>query len=94
MRSCSSRFHLSLVLLICLACISSPSFSLSTESDQLGESNVTTESGRRSNSSDPKSKEDSFADMIDRALEKEFPENEQNGGLELLVLILGMGNWK
>ncbi|KAG6538856.1 hypothetical protein ZIOFF_004008 [Zingiber officinale] len=25
-------------------------------------------------------KEDSFADMIDRALEKEFPENEQNGG--------------
>lgn len=25
-------------------------------------------------------KEGSFADMIDRALEKEFPENEQNGG--------------
>lgn len=25
-------------------------------------------------------KEDSFADMIDRALEKEFPESEQNGG--------------
>ena len=27
-----------------------------------------------------KPKEDSFADMIDRALEKEFPENEQNEG--------------
>ncbi|KAF9614010.1 hypothetical protein IFM89_014810 [Coptis chinensis] len=43
----------------------------SNESDQIEKGNVT------NSSSDPK--EDSFADMIDRALEKEFPENEQNG---------------
>ena len=29
----------------------------------------------------PRSKEDSFADMIDRALEKEFNETDQNEGL-------------
>ncbi|KAF6175322.1 hypothetical protein GIB67_021827 [Kingdonia uniflora] len=79
MRSCSSQFHISLVVLICLACSSFPTLSFSTESDQLGESSVTTKLGRRTNSSDPKSKEDSFADMIERALEKEFPKNGQNG---------------
>ncbi|KAF2531624.1 hypothetical protein F2Q70_00029141 [Brassica cretica] len=31
-----------------------------------------------SNATNAKPKEDSFADMIDRALEKEFPENDQN----------------
>ncbi|CAH8263175.1 unnamed protein product [Arabidopsis lyrata] len=32
----------------------------------------------RSNATSAKPKEDSFADMIDRALEKEFPDNDQN----------------
>lgn len=38
--------------------------------DGVAETNVTS----------TRSKEDSFADMIDRALEKEFTENEQNEG--------------
>lgn len=33
-----------------------------------------------SNASLARSNEDSFANMIDRALEREFPENEQNEG--------------
>ncbi|PIA64386.1 hypothetical protein AQUCO_00100102v1 [Aquilegia coerulea] len=56
-------------LLVCFASL--PTLFAAAESDRLVESNVT-QSGL-------KSKEDSFADMIDRALEKEFPENEQNG---------------
>lgn len=34
----------------------------------------------RTNVSDPRSREDSFADMIDRALEKEFNDTDQNEG--------------
>ncbi|XP_077210731.1 K(+) efflux antiporter 4-like isoform X4 [Tasmannia lanceolata] len=44
-----------------------PSHSLSETDDRSKSTNITD------------SKEDSFADMIDRALEKEFPENEQTG---------------
>ncbi|KAF8079722.1 hypothetical protein N665_1004s0006 [Sinapis alba] len=59
------------------------SFSLafSAESD-IGTDSVTTReingTAAESNATNAKPKEDSFADMIDRALEKEFPENDQN----------------
>jgi hypothetical protein len=51
--------------------------------DEFSESNSVLEgnnaTGAESNAS-RRSNEDSFADMIDRALEREFPENEQNEG--------------
>ncbi|CAA7038887.1 unnamed protein product [Microthlaspi erraticum] len=40
----------------------------------------------RSNATSVKPNEDSFADMIDRALEKEFPENDQNEGNKSVVI--------
>ncbi|CAF2050148.1 BnaA09g44050D [Brassica napus] len=64
-------------LLIC-------SFSLvfSADSDIGTDSVITREeinvTSAEANATNAKPKEDSFADMIDRALEKEFPENDQN----------------
>lgn len=55
----------------------------SAESDIGTESVATREingNAAESNATNAKPKEDSFADMIDRALEKEFPENDQNDG--------------
>uniref|UniRef100_A0A1J3JSQ3 K(+) efflux antiporter 4 n=2 Tax=Noccaea caerulescens TaxID=107243 RepID=A0A1J3JSQ3_NOCCA len=63
-------------LLIC-----SFSLAFSAESDIGTDSVVTREingTAAESNATSAKPKEDSFADMIDRALEKEFPENDQN----------------
>ncbi|XP_021275863.1 K(+) efflux antiporter 4 isoform X2 [Herrania umbratica] len=48
---------------------------IETDSESAAEINVT---ASKSNASDPRSKEDSFADMIDRALEKEFNDTDQN----------------
>ncbi|CAN6979937.1 hypothetical protein IGI04_038408 [Brassica rapa subsp. trilocularis] len=64
-------------LLIC-----SFSLALSADSDIGTDSVITREeinvTSAESNATNAKPKEDSFADMIDRALEKEFPENDQN----------------
>ncbi|KAL0757228.1 hypothetical protein Bca101_094896 [Brassica carinata] len=66
-------------LLIC-------SFSLAFSADSvIGTDSVITReeingTSAESNATNEKPKEDSFADMIDRALEKEFPENDQNDG--------------
>lgn len=57
------------------------SFAYSAESDNETDSVVTREINGtvvESNATSAKPKEDSFADMIDRALEKEFPDNDQN----------------
>ncbi|CAH2051219.1 unnamed protein product [Thlaspi arvense] len=57
------------------------SLAFSAESDIGTDSVVTREingTSAESNATNAKPKEDSFADMIDRALEKEFPENDQN----------------
>ncbi|KAJ9688185.1 hypothetical protein PVL29_014085 [Vitis rotundifolia] len=71
MASASSSLFVFFVVLLCLA--SRPSHS-HTESSLLEDTNATAES----NASRSRS-QDSFADMIDRALEKEFTENEQTG---------------
>ncbi|MCI05569.1 K(+) efflux antiporter 4-like [Trifolium medium] len=73
------------VLILCDLLLCFPSFSFSLLADNsvtepeviLPETNVTA-SG---NASLAGSNEDSLANMIDRALEREFPENEQNEGL-------------
>lgn len=66
-------------LLIC-----SFSLALSADSDIGTDSVITREeingTSAEANATNAKPKEDSFADMIDRALEKEFPENDQNDG--------------
>ncbi|XP_043721474.1 K(+) efflux antiporter 4 isoform X4 [Telopea speciosissima] len=68
-------FFVSLLLLLCFASFPSLSNSLvDTDLDVSLNSNATD-----SNSSLARSREDSFAGMIDRALEKEFPDNEQSG---------------
>jgi len=57
------------------------SFAYSAESDNETDSVVTREINGtvvESNATSAKPREDSFADMIDRALEKEFPDNDQN----------------
>lgn len=59
------------------------SLAFSADSDIETDSVVTREINGtlvESNATSAKPKEDSFADMIDRALEKEFPENDQNEG--------------
>ncbi|XP_022749928.1 K(+) efflux antiporter 6-like isoform X5 [Durio zibethinus] len=48
---------------------------IDAQSQSASEINVT---AAQSNFSDPRSREDSFADMIDRALEKEFNDTDQN----------------
>ncbi|XP_042486036.1 K(+) efflux antiporter 4 isoform X1 [Macadamia integrifolia] len=75
-RSNSSDFLLFFVSLLCFASFPSLSQSLiDTDLDLSVDSNATD-----SNASLARSREDSFAGMIDRALEKEFPENEQAAG--------------
>ncbi|KFK40325.1 potassium efflux antiporter [Arabis alpina] len=71
MRRCMKPMRF-LLILIC-------SFSLAF-SAELGETDSVEINGTfvESNATNSKPKEDSFADMIDRALEKEFPENDQN----------------
>lgn len=79
------RIRSSIILLLLLACIfflCSPvsvlAEELSSESISLpGEINST---AAEVNGTRPRSEKDSFADMIDRALEKEFTENEQSEG--------------
>ncbi|XP_061347603.1 K(+) efflux antiporter 4-like [Gastrolobium bilobum] len=73
-------------LIFCDLLLCHPSFSFSLLADNsetgselpLPETNATTVG----NASLPRSNEDSFANMIDRALEREFPENEQNEGTD------------
>ncbi|XP_010266997.1 PREDICTED: K(+) efflux antiporter 4-like isoform X2 [Nelumbo nucifera] len=74
MRSSSEVLFLFIVsVLVCFVYLPSLSFSLlETKSDLSVEINATESNGSR-----PRSREDSFADIIDRALEKEFTENEQ-----------------
>lgn len=72
------------ILILCDLLLCYPSFSLSllaanstVETELLlSETNVTAVG----NASLAGSNEDSLANMIDRALEREFPENEQNEG--------------
>lgn len=67
-----------LILFIFLLCFTSLSLAIELElndSDRLEFTNSTA-----SNTSLTKPKEGSFADIIDKALEKEFSENEQNEG--------------
>ncbi|KAK2385341.1 K(+) efflux antiporter 4 [Trifolium repens] len=74
------------VLILCDLLLCFPSFSFSLLADNsvtepeviLPETNVTA----AGNASLAGSNEDSLANMIDRALEREFPENEQNEGAE------------
>lgn len=75
MKMASSSSFVFFFVLLCLA--SQPLYSHS-ESIQLEDINATAES----NASRARS-QDSFADMIDRALEKEFTENEQTGGEQI-----------
>ena len=76
---------LNLLLLCDLLLFCSFSFSLlaaDSESEPellLRETNATA----AGNASVARSGEDSFANMIDRALEREFPENEQNEGSQI-----------
>ncbi|CAH8389254.1 unnamed protein product [Eruca vesicaria subsp. sativa] len=83
MRRCKIGEFISMETMRFLAFLLICSFSLafSAESD-IGTDSVTTReingTAAESNATYAKPKEDSFADMIDRALEKEFPENDQN----------------
>ncbi|KAG7584416.1 Cation/H+ exchanger [Arabidopsis suecica] len=70
------------LLTLLLICSFFFSFAYSAESDNETDSVVVTREINgtvvESNATSAKPKEDSFADMIDRALEKEFPDNDQN----------------
>ncbi|GMH18072.1 hypothetical protein Nepgr_019913 [Nepenthes gracilis] len=74
--SCSLSFLLIFDLLLCFPF---PYFSVSIadESNQLKDTNVT-----EINATISKAEENSFANMLDRALQKEFSENEQNGATD------------
>ncbi|CAF2156803.1 unnamed protein product [Brassica napus] len=83
MRRCKIGEFISVETMRFLAFLLICSFHLafSAESDIGTESVATREingNAAESNATNAKPKEDSFADMIDRALEKEFPENDQN----------------
>ncbi|XP_038695933.1 K(+) efflux antiporter 4-like isoform X4 [Tripterygium wilfordii] len=67
--------------LLCFLSLSTHSFPL-VAADQSGADSVASEINGTadSNTTESRSREDSFAGMLDRALEKEFPENEQNEG--------------
>lgn len=75
------------VLILCDLLLCYPSFSFSLLANNsvpepdfvLPETNITAVG----NASLAGSNEDSLANMIDRALEREFPENEQNEGLQI-----------
>lgn len=76
-------FSVKTMRLLAFLLICSLSLAFSAESDIGTDSVVTREingTAAESNATSAKPKEDSFADMIDRALEKEFPENDQNEG--------------
>ncbi|KAL0758467.1 hypothetical protein Bca101_074617 [Brassica carinata] len=83
MRRCKIGEFISVETMRFLAFLLIFSFPLafSAESD-IGTDSVATReingTAAESNATNAKPKEDSFADMIDRALEKEFPENDQN----------------
>nr|VDD35075.1 unnamed protein product [Brassica oleracea] len=83
MRRCKIGEFISVETMRFLAFLLICSFPLafSAESD-IGTDSVATReingTAAESNATNAKPKEDSFADMIDRALEKEFPENDQN----------------
>ncbi|KAJ4888934.1 K(+) efflux antiporter 4 [Raphanus sativus] len=83
MRRCKIGEFISVESMRFLAFLLICSFSLafSAESDIEADSFIAREingTAAESNATNAKPKEDSFADMIDRALEKEFPENDQN----------------
>lgn len=86
MRVRSTSILALLVLSFCVPPLAFPLFAAndSAESDSAAteEINATTATvaDAESNSTRARSTEDSFADMIDRALEREFPDNEQNEG--------------
>lgn len=73
------------VLILCDLLICYPSFSFSLlDENSVPESELLlpeTNATAVGNASLAGSNEDSLANMIDRALEREFPENEQNEGL-------------
>lgn len=72
------------LLLLCIAFISVLALAFALpESDQQLDGGGSSRGNASELSSGPRSrpKEDSFADMIDRALEKEFTENDQTEGL-------------
>lgn len=73
-----SSTALALLLLLLCSFVAVPTGSAeSNESDSVAEAaNAESINSSRGRSTE----EDSFADMIDRALEREFPENEQNQG--------------
>ncbi|KAG2323535.1 hypothetical protein Bca52824_016748 [Brassica carinata] len=80
MRRCKIGEFISMRFLAFLL-ICSFSLAFSAESDIETDSFIAREingTAAESNATNAKPKEDSFADMIDRALEKEFPENDQN----------------
>ncbi|KAH7833846.1 hypothetical protein Vadar_010389 [Vaccinium darrowii] len=73
-----------LLLFLSLASLPSPSLAataaaVSDQSDDVSNSTVDDGSTTYNNASKSGLKEDTFADIIDRALEKEFNENDQNG---------------
>ncbi|KAI8530953.1 hypothetical protein RHMOL_Rhmol11G0100000 [Rhododendron molle] len=81
---CAASFLLfSLLLFLSLASLPSPSLAtaaaLSDQSDVLSNSTVVESISGSDNASRSFLKEDTFADIIDRALEKEFTENDQTG---------------
>ncbi|KAE9446333.1 hypothetical protein C3L33_21769, partial [Rhododendron williamsianum] len=82
---CAASFFLlfSLLLFLSLASLPSPSLAtaaaLSDQSDVVSNSTVVESTSGFDNASRSFLKEDTFADIIDRALEKEFTENDQTG---------------
>ncbi|KAG5524703.1 hypothetical protein RHGRI_031393 [Rhododendron griersonianum] len=82
---CAASFFLlfSLLLFLSLASLPSPSLAtaaaLSDQSDVVSNSTVVESTSGSDNASRSFLKEDTFADIIDRALEKEFTENDQTG---------------
>ena len=86
MRRCKTDKFFSVEPMRFLAFLLICSFSLAFSADSvIGTDSVITReeingTSAESNATNAKPKEDSFADMIDRALEKEFPENDQNDG--------------
>ncbi|KAJ7973720.1 K(+) efflux antiporter [Quillaja saponaria] len=78
------RVRYSWILTLCVFCFASLNFFsfflIATESESLVVVNETNATALDSNTSLVRSNDDSIANMLDRALEREFPENEQNEG--------------
>lgn len=69
------------LLFLCFVSIPWLEFPLAASAESNESNSVAEEINAESDkSSRARSTNDSFADMIDRALEREFPENEQNQG--------------